>query len=427
MACVTKRRGRWILDYYDQHGQRRWKTMAEGTTKEVAEGELTSIKRLINAGAYVPPGESKSLVFSQVASDWLQAKNRRVRHSTLRGWRGHLENHLVPHFGQTPIARVNFNAVENFISECEKKEVSIPTTKKILQTLGQIMGYACKKRYVDHNPVREVEKPKRETDQEEAEEVEIYSPAEVQRLIDGVGWVSKEVKVQDGKTQKVWTELPPEKKLKYRTLYMVAVGTGMRQGEIIGLQWDDINWNTAQLEVKRTFNHGRWYPPKTKTSRRKIDLAPQLIFQLAEWKRFCPPSERNLVFPNGFGRPINSSHLYNRIHVSAIERAGVARKTFHSLRHTFTSILIDQGESITYIQRQLGHSKASTTLDIYSHLFKNENPDAAKKLGNTIFGQLDMGGSKMVANEGSSEKALAVTGWNHYNAPVAQMDRAADF
>ena len=97
---------------------------------------------------------------------------------------------------------------------------------------------------------------------------------------------------------------------------------------------------------------------------------------------------------------MNCNNLYNRVYLQAIEKAGIPRLTFHALRHTFASILIDQGENIKYIQSQLGHAKASTTLDIYGHLMKKENPEAAKKRGNLIF--VDFG-SKMVAIEGPKD------------------------
>ena len=135
--------------------------------------------------------------------------------------------------------------------------------------------------------------------------------------------------------------------------------------------------------------------PKTKVSRRRIDLSPQMLNQLAEWRGNCPENE--VIFPNGRGNPINCNNLYNRVYLQAIEKAGISRLTFHALRHTFASILIDQGENIKYIHSQLGYAKASTTLDIYSHLMKKENPEAAKKRGNLIF--VDFG-SKMVAIEG---------------------------
>jgi integrase len=92
---------------------------------------------------------------------------------------------------------------------------------------------------------------------------------------------------------------------------------------------------------------------------------------------------------NGKGNPFNRHNLYNREYLPAIGKAGIPRLRFHTLRHTFASILIDQGGNIKYIQSQLGHAKASTTLDIYGHLMKPENPLAAMKKGNLIFGDLE--------------------------------------
>jgi integrase len=67
-------------------------------------------------------------------------------------------------------------------------------------------------------------------------------------------------------------------------MFITAVLTGMRQGEILGLKWGDIDWSNSQIHVKRTYNHGPFYDPKSKASRRKIDLAPQLVKALKEWR-----------------------------------------------------------------------------------------------------------------------------------------------
>jgi integrase len=295
--------------------------------------------------------------------------------------------------------------VEKFIAHCEKENVSAAMTKKILQTFGAIMDYACKKKYIDHNPVKYAEKPSQEIDMEEEETIGIYTPKQIRLLIDAIGWTRKDIE-RDGIKQILWVQMEPLERLKYKTLVMMAVDTGMRQGELLGCKWEDIDWGMAQVQVKRSYNHGRFYIPKTKASRRRIDLSPQMLNQLAEWKRHCPETEFNLVFPNGSGNPINSSNLYNRVYLPAIEKAGIPRLTFHSLRHTFASVLIDQGENIKYIQAQLGHSKASTTLDIYGHLMKTENPEAARKRGDLIF--IDFG-SKMVADSMEQISEISVS------------------
>lgn len=112
MACVRKRRDRWILDFYDQDGVRRWKTMPEGTTKSEANEELGKLEKKIRQGAYTPVKELP--VFSKVADNWLASKRPDIRHSTYHGYKGHVENHLKPYFGKLRINHVNFEAIENF-------------------------------------------------------------------------------------------------------------------------------------------------------------------------------------------------------------------------------------------------------------------------------------------------------------------------
>ena len=114
--------------------------------------------------------------------------------------------------------------------------------------------------------------------------------------------------------------------------------------------------------------------------------------QLKKWKLACPPNELDLVFPNQSGEPIHHDYMRRHFFWPTLEAAGLPKIRFHDLRHTYASLLIDQGENIKYIQKQLGHSKPTVTLDIYAHLFDEDNPEAANRLDEKIFG------SKMVAN-----------------------------
>jgi integrase len=215
-----------------------------------------------------------------------------------------------------------------------------------------------------------MEKPKTQSTREEVEDITILTPEQIRALIDAA----------------------PD--LKSKTLFMMAVGTGMRQGELFGLKWDDIDWISGQVKVNRTYNHGRFYEPKSKASHRRIDLAPQLIAQLKEWQLACPPNTLDLVFPNGGGKPFNDGNFRGRTFYSVLKKARIPKIRFHDLRHCYASLLIDQGESPKYIQAQMGHSSINVTFDIYGHLMKDSNQESATKLGNTIFGN----GSKTVAN-----------------------------
>jgi integrase len=115
---------------------------------------------------------------------------------------------------------------------------------------------------------------------------------------------------------------------------------------------------------------------------------------LKEWRIACPPNEHDLIFPNEVGQPINYSNMVNRYYFTALDEAGVPRIKFHALRHTTASLMIEAGENIKYIQSQLGHSSPTVTLNVYAHLMKPINQEAACRLESAIF---ETSGSKMVA------------------------------
>ncbi len=373
MACIRKRRNRWVLDFYDHHGKRRWKTLKKGTSKEQARQELAEIERNIRHGAYTPVRALPS--FSQVADDWLSSKKPSIRHSTYEQYNGHVKIHLKPYFRRLKINQVNFDAVESFKRHCLKKGVTLPTLRKILINLGAILTYAVRMRYTDYNPARDIEKPKGTSSNPDSREMVILKPAEIRALLDKAG------------------------SQKDKVLFMTAVLTGLREGELFGLKWGDLDWANSQLLVRRTYNHGRFYDPKSKTSRRRVDLAPELIRELKKWRLACPPSSLDLVFPTTIGTPENAAAMLYRRFFPALTRAKLPRIRFHQLRHTFASLLIDQGEHPKYIQTQLGHSSIQVTMDIYGHLMETANQEAATRLGKAVLGVSESNGSKMVAQK----------------------------
>jgi integrase len=224
------------------------------------------------------------------------------------------------------IGQVTFAVVEKYTVQALKDGVTPATLRKILVTLSGIMKYAMKHRFIDHNPVREVERPKSERESDEDKELIILQPEESRALFNAAD------------TQKD------------KVILMMAVLTGMRQGELFGLKWTDIDWINNQVHVKRTYNAlingGRFCDPKSRTSRRKIDLAPGVVSELRKWKLACPKSEFDLVFPNDKGNPENQSNFLRRRFYPAWVSADLAKIRFHDLRHTYASLLLDKGEKI---------------------------------------------------------------------------------
>lgn len=417
MACVTKRRDRWIIDFYDQHGNRRWKTLKKGSTKAEAKDELRSIENMISKGVYMPFG--KVSTFKEVAEAWLKFKKPFLRETTGEVYEIHVKCHFQE-FNDLKINRVTTPVIEKWITKrqmegqffigfsgkkqrkalplettekealenlktvkeipsktykaddvkLEFKKMSLATIRKILVSLNQIMTYAVRHKLIDSNPVRDAERPRKTIEDKTGGKIAILTPEQIRALLDAT----------------------PDQK--YKTLFLTAIMTGARQGETLGLKWSDVNFDTKQIHIRRTFNHGRFFSPKTKESVRAIDLAPMAATALAKWKLKSGGKDDQLIFPNEDGEPMNYSNMVQRHFHKALKKAGIARIRWHDLRHGYASLLIQQGENIKYIQSQLGHSSPTVTLNVYSHLMKSENQEAACRLEESIFSS---NGSNLVA------------------------------
>jgi len=378
MACIAKRRGKYVIDFYDTYGKRRWITMPKGTTKKKAKEKLREIEDQLRRGIYLP--DKKIPTFKQVAKDWIEYKKPNLRHSTWSVYEGHTRNHF-DEFNLIKINRVTTAKVEKWITARHNEGMNIATIKKILVTLGQIMAYAVRHGYVDYNPARDAERPRGNGESEESK-IRVLTPVEINAFLDA------------------------EEDMKYRTLFRLAIFSGARQGELLGLKWSDVDWENNQIHIQRTFNNQRWYSTKTDASNRKIDLGPAMMKELKEWKLACPPNDLDLIFPNEAGQPINHNNLVKRYFEPALKKVGIEKIRFHDLRHTYASLLIEQGENIKYIQAQLGHSNPTVTLSVYAHLMNPVNQEAPSKLENTIF---EINGSKMVADNKKEVTADSVT------------------
>ncbi len=375
MACIVKRRGRWVIDFYDQHGKRRWKTMPEDTIKKKARDELRAIEAMVDNKTYIP---IKAVpLFSEVGKDWIKQKEHNVRASTLKMYRNHLKYHFED-INELKVNRITVAKVEEFITDKQSERLNLTTLRKIIVTFNQVMNYAVRHRYIDHNPVRDAERPRGQGEISESP-IRILNALEINAFLDAVS------------------------EQEYKTLFKLAIMSGARQGELFGLKWSDIDWSNNQIHIKRSWNSGAWYQPKSRTSNRKIDIGPTMMKELKKWKLACPKNDLDLVFPNDAGGPMDHGNVLRRHFYPALKASGLPQIRFHDLRHTYASLLIEQGENIKYIQSQLGHASPTVTLNVYAHLMNHVNQEAACRLEDTLFKTT---GSKMVANENAQEKRV---------------------
>ncbi len=354
MAKVSKRRNRYVLDYYDHEGRRKRVTLPKETTLKQAKARLREIESQLANGKYIP--FEKNPTFDQVAKEWLQNKKLNIRASTWSVYKGHTENHFNEFTG-LKINQISIQKVEKYIKIRQTAGMNISTLRKILSSMRQIFQLAVKRNYCQINPVDFADKPK---SQGPDKQIKILTRDEISIFLNSV------------------------KDQKYNMLFSLAIFSGARQGELLGLKWSDILWADKQIFIQRSYNNGSFYDTKTKGSTRRIDIGPAMLKKLKEWRLACPPGELDLVFPTINGNPINHNNLVSRHFLPGLVRAGLERIRFHDLRHTYASLLIDQGENIKYIQSQLGHSNPTVTLNVYAHLMDKTNQAAAIKLEKAV-------------------------------------------
>lgn len=186
---------------------------------------------------------------------------------------------------------------------------------------------------------------------------------------------TEEVEILLSKTKLIYPDFYP--------LLCTALFTGMRQGELMALTWDSINWVKNKIKIDKNYSHGQ--VGTTKTGKiRYVDMSTELARILKEWRLACPHSELNLVFPNNEGLYTDVHNMTKRRFKPALRRAGIEAIRFHDLRHTYASLLLAKGAPMKYVQSQLGHASITMTMDLYTHLLPEVNDKCVNLLNNIV-------------------------------------------
>ncbi len=188
---------------------------------------------------------------------------------------------------------------------------------------------------------------------------------------------------------------------RYSALFALALSTGMRPGEYLGMRWTDVDLSKPAVTVRRALvwrtKRGGWYftEPKTSRSRRTIPLPDSMIAALVEHKRRQSEErlrlgsewqDHGLVFTTSLGSPLNISNLTAKHFKPALDRAGLPRTIrLYDLRHTCATLLLTAGENPKVVSERLGHASVTLTLDVYSHVLPDMQKAATDKLENLLF------------------------------------------
>ena len=344
--------GHWaiILDVPGNDGQRRRKWHSFKGTKREAQAECARLITEMKAGAYVEQHRQTLNDFlDHWERDWAATN---VSPKTNERYSELLRTHVRPHIGAKPIQSIRVEDLNRLYSDLHQK-IAPRTVKHIHRLLHRVLGHATKWGTVKRNVVALVDAPK-----VQATEAPALQLTEIPTMLTG---------------------------LRGRVLYpiaVVALGTGMRRGELCALRWQDVDLDAASLRVERSLEETRkgglrFKEPKSARGRRTVSLSPAVVAELrGHWKaqqeqRLAlglgkAPSDA-LVFSTWDGRPRQPGILTNEF-TAAMKRLGLPHVTLHTLRHTHASQLITSGMDILTVSRRLGHSSPTITLSVYGHL-----------------------------------------------------------
>ncbi len=366
---------RWGYDFYDDNGKRHRLTNCK--SKGQAETELKRAYERLGKGQRAT--ENKTLTFKKLSDDFLEYHAKvRCKETTYNWYKKYINKHLLPFFGEYRVVNITPSLINKFLAEKKTEERIITktivdnfgnaTTKKTtgkygietinhcLVALKAIFNEAVKNELISKNPAANIKKLKKE----EKEEMEILAQEEL------FGFLKTAEKHYP-----FW----------FYVVVSIAALTGLREGEILGLCWDKIDFDNKKIKVHRSVYEGKLRNfTKTSSSYRLADMPDGLILLLKKLK-----SERklltNLVFPNSVGKPILASNMIRRQFHPCLRKSGIAKNiTFHCLRHTYVSIMYAEGVPMKYLQCQVGHSSITTTMNTYEHLLENIHKNAVNVL-----------------------------------------------
>ncbi|NTW16618.1 MAG: site-specific integrase [Syntrophaceae bacterium] len=317
-------------------GKRKW--LKGGSTKKDAQRVLNEKLQEINNGTYK---ELPKITFEEFAGIWKRDyADITFKPSTKKAFYDIVERLLLPAFSGIQLSSITTGQLQTYVSG-RAKTVMPNTVRNEVTVIKLIFKYAMKWSYIKRNPTENLDRPKIGKP-----EIEILSPDEFELFMTEV-------------------EMP------YEVAFLTAFLTGLRAGELWGLQWSDIDWNSKQIHVKRSLWKHEFQKPKTKNAIRKINMTDRLVRELKQWKLACPINKQDIVFPSPEGCRTMHTNVMNRFFYPALRRAGLRQVSFHSLRHSNASFRIQAGQNIKYIQSQRGHASINMTMDVYGHLFND--------------------------------------------------------
>jgi integrase len=348
--------GRWVAALFLPNGRRKF--LYAKTHKEAVE-KLRAAQRGLDNGLDLDTGR---LTVAQYLDKWLSASVQpSVKVKTYEGYESIVRIRVVPRVGRKQLPNVTALDLQDLYAQLAADGLANRSIHHTHRCLHRAFVQAMRWNLISRNPCDGVTPPR-----PMRTEMHVLTPDQADTFL-------------------IATRQHPA-----HALYMLAITTGMRQGELIGLRWQDLDLDSNKLAVRQALQRQRgkglvFVEPKTARSRRVIQLSQRAITALrahrdrqaferravgTEWR------DLDLVFCDGFGSPLDPSYQ-TTIFKAALHRAGLPAIRFHDLRHTAATLLLSQGVHVKLVSEMLGHSTITLTLDTYSHLIPAMHGDAA--------------------------------------------------
>lgn len=311
-------------------------------TYKEAEQRKAEIERELFSGSWIDPKMQQSKFFD-LARMWQQS-NSQKRIATKKLDEGHLRNHINPVLGEQKICSIAPMHIQSFIEDLVDKQLSVETIKRIYNIVKAIFNFAVVQDYIIKSPCRRINLPKAKK-----QESAVLNHKELKHLVSCFD-------------------------AEYQMMVLLAGILGLRYGEVAGLRIGDINFTQNELTVagqlSRYEDRGSYLsPPKTDSSYRVIPINNALTKSL---KAHIEATGRTLfdkeemLFITNAGNPVHYSNFRKRVWLPTVKTAGFEQLKFHDLRKTATTIMISNNFDVKSVQKILGHSSATVTLDIYA-------------------------------------------------------------
>lgn len=304
---------------------------------------------------------NKKFLFNDLINLWYEEKEETVRSSTLYSYKRAIEARIKPAFNNMDIKDIKPMHIHNFYQDLKKKGLSTKYISYVGVVLGNIMNKAVEMEFVHSNPVKKTKKPK----------------------------IQKKKQLSWNREQTLLFLEEIQHRSKYFLTFYLAFYTGMRVGEILGLHWEDIDFEKGMIHVQHTITlkEGDYIigPVKTESSDRWIPIGQTILDKLESHRMHSDHTNDKLVFCTRNSKIVDPYTLRCALK-KVSEELEIPSIRFHDIRRTHTTILIDEGVSPKVVSQRLGHSDVSITLNIYTDVFDERQVEASKKMDDILSG-----------------------------------------